>query len=167
MRNALIVLVTVLALFCFAVPAMATEEFIGFDANVAAVLRVIVVNAADGNCLNIKTKVFEDYNGTTANYYITPTTAANSAALGLFKGDMPSGAPACSYYAIWQDTVLTPNKLVYTSPLCHWSGTAKNFAADANGRVDVATIYDVNANTAIKTDLMYRMTPYKSALTAQ
>jgi len=127
MRNLLVTLAIVaLSMFFTCQLANAANELIGFDANSAAVLRVIVVNAMDGTSLNINTLVFEDYNGTTANYYITPHTLSNDAAMGIWKADMPASTPACSYHTLWEDQVLV-NKLVYQSPRERWSGTAKIF----------------------------------------
>ena len=167
MRKLLVTLIAMaLTLFCTCRPAIAANELIGFDANSAAVLKVMVVNAADGTSLNIHTLVFEDYNGTAANYYITPTTLTNDANVGIWKADMPASTPACSYFTIWIDSVLV-NHLVYQSPRERWTGTAKIFdnesiptiLTQANkipaspAAVGSAMTLDTTTHTAIQTDV--------------
>jgi hypothetical protein len=178
-RNLLVTIVLAfVALFCTCRPAMAANELMGFDPNtaysVAGTHKFIVVNAMDATVLNIHTLVFEDCNNTIGtNYFITPTTAANDAAMGIWKADMPASTPPCSYYAVLEDTT---DHFTYVSPRERWTGTAKYF--DLNDMPTVlantnairgyttADAIEVDVNTALGTaaNLTLRQADVNAAL---
>jgi hypothetical protein len=133
MRNFLIVLLTVLALFT--VPVIAgNKAIVGFDTNTADTLSAVILDMNSGKVLNIHTLVMEDFNGTTANYYIAATADACQALLGIYEANIPTGAPAGVFKAVFWKTNATPAP-VYFSDFFYWNGTSRIFLADSSAQV--------------------------------